>query len=242
MADGRGLSVIARAPAMDGAHHCVECPALRAGCLHGMLGRSSAECRFETVTIEARAPFLLPSDSSFRLGLVRRGVLLRERPGRAERRVGVDVVGTGHAFYLDPSSASEAPVHLGYAVTRTLLCLCRDAALTDGLGESGRTAVELHELAMQALSRVERLSEARGRSDANARLAALLCVLADTLCTRGGAQTRLPDGLQQRDFARLLSILQESACSTLSLLSVRGLMHHRPTVIELLDRAALEAL
>ena len=227
-----------------GAHpqrHCVDCPALRAGCLHGLVGRGSAECHFETLVIEARTPFALPAGSSYRLGWVRRGLLVRERPGADGRRVAVDVVCSGGAFYIDRRSAAEPDVCVGYAVTRTLLCMCPEAALERGLGEPGTTALELHELGMCALTRVECISEARGRSEATARVGALLCVLHDTLSSRPDPSGRLPAGLQQRDFARLLSLRHESVCRVLRQLSERGWIAQSADGIQIVDRAALQA-
>lgn len=225
MPDGLPVSALTLARAAP-QRHCIDCPALRAGCLHALIGQSSAECRFETLTVEARAPFVLRPDAGFRLALVRRGVLLRERGA-----VAVDVVGAGSAFFI------EAGTCTGYAVTRTLLCLCPEPALGEALQASGLTGLELHELGMRALVRVERLSAARARSDAAQRLAALLCVLADTLA----ASSCLPDGIQQRDLARLSCLRPESVCRALRQLSAGGSIRQGADGIEIVDRTALEA-
>jgi CRP-like cAMP-binding protein len=160
------------------------------------------------------------------------------------RTTAIDAVGPGCAFPIEPSEGDDAPssTAASYAVTRTLVCLCKEQPIETSLRGGGDTALDLHKLHCEALHRMERLADARGRSVAASRVAALLCTLADTLVRRESGSSRIPAGFLQRDFAALLSIRHESVCRSMRDFSKRGLISQETDGIHLLERSRLEAI
>jgi CRP-like cAMP-binding protein len=221
--------------------HCVGCPALGRNVLEGLLGEGSAACGFDSLAVEARSD--LPASWLGRYGfaIVRRGYLIRQRTDAAGRTTAIDAVGPGCCFPLDSSSAAESSVS-GYAVTRALVCLCDDATIERGLNEGGPTAVQVHQLDSEAISRMERLADARGRSGAAAKVAALLCTLSDTLRPGDEQTTIIPAEFLQRDLAALLSIRHESVCRVMRDFGKQGLVEKTPEGVALVDRAGLETM
>lgn len=221
--------------------HCIDCPAVRRDVLGALIGHDAQDCRFDTRAIEARER--LPQELFARpsVAIVRRGLVIRERVDHHGRMTAVDVAGPGGVFCVDADDAAQGRSS-AYAVTRALVCRCPmpevEAAL---LGDDRKGAMDLFKLQGEAVLRVERLSDARGRGTAAAKVAALLCVLSDTLRTNapGG---RIPPGFLQRDLAALLSIRHESVCRVMRDLQKRGLVMQDADGIQLLDRPALEAV
>lgn len=128
----------------------------------------------------------------------------------------------------------------GYAVEDALLCLCPRRRLRAAIDVGAPTAGQIVELHAASLDRVERIVAARARATAAARVAGLLCALADTL-SPPRRLTLIPAALQQRDLAALLSMRHESVCRALAALSKRGAIVRDPEGIRLADRARLEA-
>jgi len=108
------------------------------------------------------------------------------------------------------------------------------------LAEVPQVAMDLVHVQADALERVERLADARGRSSAARRVAALLCVLADKL----GAprQPNRVSGLKQRDMAALLCMRHETFCRALTEFEGDGVIRRESGGIDIVDRDALEAV
>ncbi|MFW6023663.1 MAG: Crp/Fnr family transcriptional regulator [Myxococcota bacterium] len=224
---------LAQAPA------CPDCPATRLHVFEPLVLDGS--CRFRCVALTARRPVPGHWFSSYRLGLVRRGVLVRQRVDRQGRVTAVDAAGPGCLFVLgEPAEASTASVSTGYAATDLLVCLLSRETLEQSLAEAdtGRDLIQMQDA---ALERVERLADARGRSTAEARVAAVLCTLADTL-SPPRQRDRIPADFQQRDVANLAGIRHETVCRTLGELERRGSVLRDSDGLQILDRELLEAL
>jgi CRP-like cAMP-binding protein len=119
------------------------------------------------------------------------------------------------------------------------VCLCDGETLERGLLEGGPVALQIYQLQSETISRMERLADARARPGAAAKIAALLCALADTL--RPGTD-RIPADLLQRDLAGLVSIRHESVCRVLRDFTRHGLIAKDGDGIVLADRAQLQAV
>jgi CRP-like cAMP-binding protein len=222
--------------------HCLGCPAEARGVLLSMLGESTGQCGFTSLPLEPRA--VLPASwlSRYSFAIVRRGYLIRQRTDAAGRTTSIDAVGPGCSFPLDRRAAASGESSIsGYALTRALVCLADDDLFQRGLSEGGPTAVEVHQLDGEAIARVERLADARGRANSKAKLAALLCTLADTLRPIEQGEARIPAGFLQRDLAGLLSIRHESVCRELRSFVKQGLVSRDDEGTVLRDRARLQA-
>jgi CRP-like cAMP-binding protein len=220
-----------------------DCPAVRGVGIADLVRPAGGSCRMSAYSIDARE--LLPELWTGRYGfaLVRRGCLIRTRTDAQGRSTAVDVVGPGGAFRLpsDRDSALEG-VSSGYAVSRVLLCVSEESTIRDTLRGGGQSALDLHDCDRHALERMELLADARGRSTALAKVAALLCVLAGGITTLGRERDSIPSGFLQRDLAALVSIRHESVCRALRDLEDRGLIAQTRDDIRLLDRRALMAI
>jgi CRP-like cAMP-binding protein len=107
--------------------------------------------------------------------------------------------------------------------------------------EAGATpSAQIVALYASALDRLERIAHARSRSTALARVAALLCALADTL-SPPRRLAYVPAALQQRDLAALLGMRHESVCRAVGTLARHGAVSRTGDGIALIDRAHLEA-
>jgi CRP-like cAMP-binding protein len=222
-----------------GAQHCVGCPAAARGLLEGLLGESAEACGFDSLAIEPRSPLPPAWLSRYSFAMVRRGYLIRQRTDAAGRTTAIDAVGPGCCFPLDKGDGNIS----GYALTRALVCLSDEDTLRRGLLEGGPSAADVHQLDSEAIVRLERLADARGRPGAAGKVAALLCTLADTLRANGQpAATRIPLEFLQRDLAALLSIRHESVCRVMRDFTKRGLVAREPEGLRLADREALQAL
>ncbi len=239
---GNGASHGAVVAAMT--HHCLDCPATRAGILHGLVGESSESCQFESLAVEPRETVPLKWFGRFALGIVRRGLLIRQRTDARGRVTAVDVVGPGGLFPVEHqrNGAQDGSMAAGYAATRTLICLCEPESVNAGLVAGGDTAVDLSKLYLDALYRMERLADARARPNTDSRVAALLCALVDTLTPSAEPTARVPAGFLQRDLAALLSMRHESVCRVLRAFADNGLISRDAEGIQLLDRAQLAAV
>lgn len=232
----------APAPGSNYAAACPDCPGVRLGKLQEIVGPTKHACAFETVTVEARA-YLPPGWSErYAYGLVRRGVIIRQRADSAGRAIAVDAAGPGCLFVFDPPSAHGAEsVPCDYAATDAIVCLLPRAAFERALADTRNVARELLELQQDAMRRVERLTQARGAPTVRERVASLLCVLADTL-SPPRRRERLPPALQQRDLARLLGVRHETLCRVLGELEKEGAIRRDPDGLLILDQRALEAV
>lgn len=208
--------------------------------LEGLLGDSGSESAFDSLAVEARSALPATWLSRYSFAVVRRGYLIRQRADPAGRATAVDAVGPGACFPLDRTLATYGGARvLGYAVTRSLVCLCDNETLERGLTDGGTTALQTFQLQSEAIARMERLADARARPGAAAKIAALLCALADTLRPGSG---RIPAEFLQRDLAGLVSIRHESVCRVLRDFSRHGLIAKDSDGIVLADRAQLQAV
>jgi len=164
----------------------------------------SPQCgvRLECVTLEARDEVPATWFARYAFGIVRRGVLVRERFDPDQGRTAVDAAGRGAYVPLGLTRGGT-----GYAASRVLMCVYPSASLDgltvqDGLGD-------LMKLAGETLERVERIAEARGRATAADRVAALHNTL------EGCFGAHAFEDLLQRDLAALLGIRTETVCRVL---------------------------
>jgi len=228
-------------PTVDGLHYsaaCPDCPGGRLGVLRELVGRTKHECSFETANIEARS--FVPSSWADRhaFGLIRRGVLIRQRLDEGGVAIAVDAAGPGCMFPIDPARQGGASVACDYAATDLIVCLCPRRVVEDVLDESTTVGRDLLKLQGGALNRVERIAQARGARNARAKVSSLLMALCDTLSpprTREG----LPPGLQQRDMSKLLGIRHESFCRVLTQLEDDGAIARDAGVTSIVDRTLL---
>jgi len=226
-----------------GAQHCVGCPAIARNVLPGLLGDSTAGCGFDSMPVDARA--MLPASwlSKYAFVIVRRGYVVRQRTDAAGRTTAVDAVGPGCCFPVDRDSIEgRGSATSGYAVSRALLCLCDAETFSRSLEAGGRTALQVHQLDGEAIVRMERLADARGRGGTASKVAALLCTLSDTLRPATPREATIPGEFLQRDLAALLSIRHESVCRVLRDFSDQGLVTKSADGLRIGDRAALEAI
>jgi hypothetical protein len=236
------LTASAVAPAKP-CQHCVGCPAGARGVLESLLGDSPATCSFDSLAVEPRGPLPQTWLSRYSFAIVRRGYLIRQRTDAAGRTTAIDAVGPGCCFPLEgPGAGCVEGGTSGYALTRALVCLSDQKTMQRGLAEGGQAAVEVHQLDSEAISRIERLADARGRPGAASKVAALLCTLADTLRPGGQTGQSVPTEFLQRDLAALLSIRHESVCRVMRDFGKRKLIARGPDGVVLADREALQAL
>lgn len=196
---------------------CPDCPGSRLGCLDSVVGKTKDACHFSTATVGARAP--LPVWEGYDLAWVRRGVIIRERPALDGRATAIDAAGPGCMFPLDDDCT-------GYAAADAIVCLLRRPSLEEAIDRGqGLQVLELHRA---TLLRVERLSHARGAPSLREKVCRLLVVLAESL-SPPRIREDLPDGLQQRDLARLLGVRHESVCRVVGELEREGRLTRGPT-------------
>jgi hypothetical protein len=149
----------------------------------------------------------------------------------------IDAVGPGGAVPLSEGTDSGA----GYAADDALICMCPAPPLTAAVDAGAPAAGQVMGLHRAALERVERFSDARSRAGALARVAAVLCALADTLSPPRRLDV-IPAALQQRDLAALLAMRHESVCRVYTALARRNAIRRTPDGTEIVDRPMLEAL
>jgi hypothetical protein len=152
-----------------------------------------------TLTLEPRMEVPHGVFGHYAFGIVRRGLIIRERIDAEGARTAVDVAGRGAYVPLD-----RAQGYAGYAASRTLLCVYREAALEE-MSAQAECGMDLMKLARETLERVERIADARGRPSAAERIDALCEMLRECV----GAHA---EDLLQRDFAALLGMRTETVC------------------------------
>jgi len=212
---------------------CPDCPGGRRGVLEVLVGRTKSTCRFETAVVDERAFAPASWNERYGFGLVRRGVLVRQRVDAEGFATAIDAAGPGCLFWIDRGGAE-----LGYAATDLIVCLCPRASLDDALERHTEIGRDLLRLQREANLRVERLTEARGAPTVRARVARLLRVLSETL-SPPRTRTRLPSGLQQRDMSKLLGVRHETFCRALKKLETAGAIQRSPDGIAILDPSLL---
>jgi len=216
---------------------CPDCPATRNRVLEQLVGTGRERCEFRCLFVGARQPLPPRWFATYGLALVRRGVVVRQRVDADGSATAIDVIGPGGAI---PVSEGGDASNSGYAVDDALLCLCPRRPLRAAIDAGAPTSAQVVALHAAALDRVERIAQARSRSTAIARVAVLLCALADTL-SPPRRLTCFPAALQQRDLAALLALRHESVCRAMSALARRGALVRTDEGIRLLDRARLQA-
>lgn len=212
---------------------CPDCPAVRLGVFEGAVGQGV----LHTLMAHEMAPLSWEQENQF--GLVRRGVLVRERVDSQGHATAIDAAGPAClvSFGLGIHPANTAGSATFFAATDVMIVLFPNAA-ADAIRE-GPLAADLLRLLSSSLERVERIAEARGHGGADQKVASLLCALADTL-SPPRKRDRMPADLQQRDFARLLGMRPETVSRSLSSLEKKGMIERGPDGLLLRDRARLE--
>jgi CRP-like cAMP-binding protein len=209
--------------------------------LGALIDESAQACRMESVALEPRERIPDTALARATFAIVWRGHLLRERVDARGRRTVVDAAGPGSSFPLPHGDSANPRTASGYALDRVLLCLGHEADVAQALGAGGATALDVHRLDAEAASRLERLAEARARSGSVAKVAALLCALADTLRPDRPGGSLVPAAFSQRDLAALLSLRHESVCRSIGSLVRAGCVRRDADGIHIVDRTRLEA-
>ncbi len=217
---------------------CPDCPGARRGVLRDLVGETKHACAFETATVDARD--FVPASWSERhaFGLVRRGVLIRQRLDEMGRATAIDAAGPGCMFPIEHRDEGRSSITCDYAATDLIVCLCPSQLLEDVLDESRHTGRELLGLQQDAMERVERLTQARGAPTVQERVAMLILVLSETL-SPPRTRDRLPPGLQQRDMSKLLGVRHETFCRALKTLEDVGAITRSHDGIVIADRERL---
>jgi CRP-like cAMP-binding protein len=214
---------------------CPDCPATRIDALVSLVD-SPTGCAFACVSLAARQPIPESWSGAHAMALVRRGILVRQRVDSHGRAIALDALGPGCATPLHAEDGTA-----GYAASDALVCLLPRAAHHDAVTHGDRTAHDVVRLHASALARVERIAEARGRANAEARVAGLFCALVDTISPDAPSDV-VPSALTHRDFAALLAMRHESVCRAFTRLVSRRAVERVPSGIRIVDRAMLEAL
>lgn len=218
---------------------CPDCPAVRSRVLEG-LARRAGGCAFRCVGLEARQPFPAQWGGTYGFALVRRGIVIRQRVDAAGRAASIDIAGPGSALPIGGPLGGESDDGAGgYAVDAAMLCLCPSSAFDEAVGGGATNARGVVNAQTTILRRVERITEARSRSSATARVAALLVAIGDTL-SPGRVLSEIPEAIQQRDMASLLALRHESVCRSVASLESKGLVRRGDGGLVLVDRAGLE--
>lgn len=218
-------------------HACPDCPATHSDVLDSLLPEAGRPCAFRVASVAPRQPIPHEWFATYGCALVRRGIVVRQRVDAGGRATAVDAVGPGGALLLHGAERGVS----AYAAADAMLCLCPTHVLGDALDGSARVARDLMRLQAAAIERMERIADARNRHTVAARVAALLCALADGLSPARRLDV-VPADLQQRDLAALLAMRHESVCRELGTLERDGLIGRDPEGIRLLHRDRLEAI
>lgn len=217
---------------------CVDCPAGRVGGFREVVADGSTPCGFARGQLAARAPIPLAWVDRYAFVLVRRGVLVRVRSDATGAAVATDCAGPGCFVSLPVDNRAG---ELGYAATELMVCLCPRETTERIIESDPASARDLVRGMSAAIDRMERIAQSRGQASAEARVAALLVTIAETLAPPR-RRDRLPSGLQQRDLARLAGLRHESFCRVLGELEKRGLVRRDPEGLEITDHDALAAV
>jgi hypothetical protein len=169
----------------------------------GSLVSADSGCRLTCLTFEEREELPPSLFTRHAFGIVRRGLLIRQRCQPSGEHTAIDAAGPGGYVPL-----SSSPGSAGYASSRVLLCVYPTPRFSSVPGEE-QTALDLLRLLEETLARVERLAEARGQASAAERLR----VLSEALTEWLGPQAS--EHLLQSDMAALLGIRKETVCRLL---------------------------
>jgi CRP-like cAMP-binding protein len=217
---------------------CPDCPATgHRRVLLALVPPEADPCRLHCATVSSREVIPARWFQEYGYGLVRRGIVVRQRADAHGRATALDAIGPGSLLVLGHGAASEASVATGYAATDAMVCLIPRAAVESSLRVDG-TAVDLLSLHAEALARIERIADARGRPTVRSRVAALLCTLCDTLSPR--PRDTVPSGLLQRDLAALIGVRHESVCRFLREAMREGSIERSFDGLRISDRRSLE--
>jgi hypothetical protein len=220
---------------------CPDCALLRLNLLASATPPNVEPCLFRCVAVEARSPLPPRWFKELRFGVVRRGIVVRQRFDGQGCATAVDAVGTGGLVPLASSVVrSGDPVVTGYAATDAMLCVCTVEAADAMMATDARVAREVLELHRQAMERMERLGDARGRPNVLARVAATLAALVDCLSPLRATEV-IPSELQHADLAALVAARQETVCRAVKTLERRGVIARDADGTRIVDRAALDA-
>ena len=211
---------------------CPDCPATRNG-VFGSLVHPCQGCGFRTLPLASRQA-IPPTWFGMGVALVRRGVIVRQRIGPSGGATAVDAAGPGCIVPLMPGGEVGSSA---YATADAIVCFLGEEALARAVDGTS----SLLRLQAQALERMERIADARGRASAAARVGALLNALADTLAPPRTLAV-VPANLQQRDLGALVAMRHESVCRVLVRLEAQGFIARGAEGISLLDRARLATL
>lgn len=190
---------------------CPDCPAVRERKLLVLIGEGKSACQLHSQAIEARMPLPTAWSERYAFAIVRRGWVIRSRVDVRGNHTAVDLVGPGALVPLMSSGDGSLPS--GFAATRALVCLCPHDAMDESKAPAS-LAFDLMRMSHEALERVERIADARGRETAAEKVSALLAVISEFRGGKSGPKG-LPDGLQQRDIAALLQLRPETVCRVL---------------------------
>jgi len=221
---------------------CPDCPASRQGLLEDLVPCEEHGCSFQCIALPARAQLPARWFERYGLAFVRRGVVVRQRADAQGRVTSFDAAGPGCLYPMRmPSENTASSVPCGYAATDSLLCLWTRDQITPAVTADANVATDLIELQNATMERITRIADARGRTSIEARVAALLVALSDTL-SPPRRRDLLPSGLQLRDLGSLLGIRHETVCRALGTLTKQGAVERTPDGLRILDREFVEGL
>jgi CRP-like cAMP-binding protein len=205
----------------------------RRGLLPELLGEDGEPCALQSLSAEAGETIPPSWYERHAFGLVRRGVLIRQRIDEDGRRTAVDAATPGCLIPL--RMAHGACTSTGYAATRVVLCVYPKRELDPH--HAPQTTLDRLALIQEELDRLERIASARGRPSAHEQVWALLDALADSRPTE---RPRKPLRLRQKDIALLLNVRPETVCRALRRLASAGMI--RQTSDGILPLASTAAL
>ncbi len=221
---------------------CPDCAMPRLNVLASVLPPRADACAFRCVSVQARAPLPPRWFKEFRFGVVRRGIIIRQRLDRQGRATAVDAVGTGGLVPLATTTGAGAETGAtGYAATDVLLCACSGAATDAMMAGDTHATRDLLQLHAQAMDRMERLADARGRTTVIARVAAVFAALSDSLSPLRRTDV-LTSAFQQSDLAALVAARQETVCRAVRALERRGVIARDADGTRIVDRDRLDAV
>ena len=215
---------------------CPDCPATHAHVFEELLPHPQHPCAFRVATVGERETIPHAWFGTYALGLVRRGIVIRQRVDGTGSATAVDVVGPGGALLLDGNEESVS----GYAAAEAMVCLCPSLSLEQSSCSSMGTTRDMLRLHTVALERMDRLANARNQPTARARVAALLTALSDVLSPPRKLEV-IPQHLLRRDLAALLALRHESVSRALAQLERSGAIRRTRDGVALLRPQALEA-
>ncbi len=197
---------------------CPDCLVAKRGLLTSILGAGDAPRLLSSLILEARAEVPPSWFEHYAFGVVRRGIVVRQRVDAHGDRIAVDAAGPGCLLPLRMALGAEASA--GYAASRLVVCVYPHEDLESELA-SPATLRDLFELQRHALNRLERIAAARGCAAAVDQVESLLEALLESIAPLREGDPR-PVDLTQRDMAALLRLRPETVCRALRTLQDRG--------------------